>query len=286
MGKRGIHRAKKHRIPLRGIKLFEHWMKAVFRFYGSLNDFLPPGRRATGFVYHFLVPGSVKDMIEASGVPHPEVDLIVANGQPVDFSYLVSEGDRIAVYPEFRSISLPSLLRAPLRDSPPRFVLDTHLGRLASHLRMLGLDSLYNNSFADNELAHFSSNEHRILLTRDRGLLKRSPVTYGYCVRETAPRRQLAEVIEKFKLLSCVQPFQRCIQCNTLLQNVEKSSIANRLPERTATQFDQFKKCDGCGRIYWEGSHFQRMKRFISEILREARNSAHDQGIGSGIAGS
>lgn len=252
-------------------------MKAVFRFYGSLNDFLPPERCSTDFFHDFLLPGSVKDMIEAAGVPHPEVGLIVANGQPVDFAYLVRKGDRIAVYPEFRSITLPSLLRAPLQDANSRFVLDTHLGTLAGYLRMLGFDSVYSNSFADDQLAELSCNETRILLTRDRGLLKRGQVTYGYYVRETAPRRQLVEIIGRYKLLSWVQPFRRCIQCNLPLHEAEKNSVLDQLPERTATRFDQFTKCDSCGRIYWEGSHFERMKRFISEIMRDVENGALDQ---------
>lgn len=245
-------------------------MKAVFRFYGPLNDFLPPERRGVAFTIAFLLPASVKDMMEAAGVPHAEVDLILGNGTAVDFSYLVRDADRIAVYPAFCSLDVSSLLR--LRPSPSRlsFVLDTHLGVLAGYLRMLGFDTVYRNDCGDQELARISSEEDRILLTRDRGLLKRREVVYGYFVRQTAPRRQLEEVLQRFSLLPLVKPFERCIRCNGLLRSIDKQSVRHRLEEKTASCFEKFTICDSCGRVYWEGSHFQRMKRFISESLRAA----------------
>ncbi len=126
---------------------------AEFRFYAELNDFLPPSKRLVPFSYPFEVSGSVKDMIESLGVPHTEVDLILANGESVGFSYLVRDGDRISVYPVFESIDIAPIVRVrpqPLRD--PRFVLDTHLGRLASYLRMLGFDTLYQSDYQDEEL--------------------------------------------------------------------------------------------------------------------------------------
>jgi hypothetical protein len=160
---------------------------AWFRFYAELNDFLPPARRMTAFEHPFLDAAPVKDMIESFGVPHTEIDLILANGASVDFAYLVQDGDHISVYPVFEALDITPVLRLrpqPLRES--RFVLDAHLGRLAGYLRMAGFDTLYRNDFTDPELAYISHDEHRILLTRDIGLLKRSMVTHGYFVRETA----------------------------------------------------------------------------------------------------
>jgi hypothetical protein len=165
---------------------------AYFRFYGSLNDLLPPVRQGVTFTHSFAGRVSVKDMIESLGVPHPEIELILANGEAIDFAYLVQDGDRLSVYPFFKSLDLFPLLR--VRPEPldePRFVLDTHLGRLAAYLRLLGFDTCYRNDYPDDELAHIASTEKRILLTRDRGLLKRSAVIHGYCVRNTSPRRQL-----------------------------------------------------------------------------------------------
>src|SRR5271157_1471134 len=159
--------------------------QASLRFYAELNDFLPPERRATDIPCPFHVSPAVRDLIESLGVPHTEVDLILANGESVDFDYPVRDGDRISVYPVFESLDIAPLARVrpePLRH--PRFVVDVHLGRLAASLRMLGFDALYRNDASDEELARTSSEQERILLTRDRGLLKRSAVTRGYYVRE------------------------------------------------------------------------------------------------------
>lgn len=244
--------------------------RAHFRFYAELNDFLPPERRHVPFTHCFLARASVKDMIEALGVPHTEVDLILVNGDSVDFTYIVQDGDRISVYPVFESFDITPLVRVrprPLRE--PRFVLDTHLGRLAAYLRMLGFDTLYRNDYEDDELARISSEEKRTLLTRDRGLLKRSIVTRGYWVRSTNPRLQLAEVLRRFDLFQLVAPFRRCIRCNGLLRPVPKEDILDRLKPGTRQCFDEFRMCQECGQIYWKGSHYERMQQFIALTLQQ-----------------
>jgi len=242
--------------------------QAQFRFYAELNDFLPKERRQRSFIHTFLLSGSVKDMIESLGVPHTEVDLILANGRSVDFSYAVQNGDRISVYPVFEAIDIAPVLRVrpePLRE--PRFVLDVHLGQLAVYLRMLGFDTLYRNDYRDEELARISNEEARILLTRDRGLLKRSIVTHGYCLRTTQPRQQLIDVIRRFDLRRAIAPFRRCLHCNAVLEPVDKAAIEDRLPPKTRHYYDEFWRCPQCDRIYWQGSHFERMQQFIAEVL-------------------
>lgn len=176
----------------------EHLARVWFRFYAELNDHLPPAQRYRTLEKTFWTPGTVKDMIESFGVPHTEVDLIAANGQSVGFSYQVRDGDRIAVYPMFESLDITPEVRLrpqPLRD--PKFVLDVHLGRLAAYLRMLGFDALYGNSWSDADLVRISAGERRILPTRDRGLLMHGAVTHGYWLRETASRRQIAEIVRR-----------------------------------------------------------------------------------------
>jgi hypothetical protein len=242
--------------------------QACFRFYAELNDFLPPEKRQRDLPYRFVMSGAVKDAIEAMGVPHTEVDLILVNGQSVDFGYLVQPGDRVSVYPVFEVLDIGPVGRvrpAPLRDT--RFVLDVHLGRLAMYLRMLGFDTLYRNDYADDELARISSREGRILLTRDRGLLKRSVVTHGYCLRSTNPHHQLAEVMRRFDLRRSVAPFQRCLHCNTLLRAVDKAAISHRLQPYTRQHYHEFRHCPACDRVYWRGSHFERMQRFIEMVV-------------------
>jgi uncharacterized protein with PIN domain len=241
-----------------------------FRFYAELNDFLPPKRRFVSFAYPLEGKQSVKDAIEALGVPHTEVDLILVNGESVDFSYVLRGGDRVSVYPVFESIDISPIVRVRpqvLRET--RFVADTHLGRLAAYLRMLGFDTLYRNDFADDELARISSTEHRILLTKDRGLLKRNAVTHGYLVHEGEPREQLAEVLRRFDLFDSIATFRRCMRCNGLLEPVSKEAIRDRLLPKTAQYYDKFMICPDCGRIYWQGSHYEHMQRFIEGILRE-----------------
>jgi uncharacterized protein with PIN domain/sulfur carrier protein ThiS len=241
---------------------------ALFRFYAELNDLLPPERRFVAFEHPCDGQSTVKDTIESLGVPHTEVDLILVNGESADFSRRVQPGDRISVYPVFESIDISSVARvrpAPLRQT--RFVLDSHLGRLAAYLRALGFDTRYENHSADEDLARISRDEHRILLTRDAGLLKRSAVTHGHLMRETSPRLQLAEIVERFDLRRSVALFSRCLRCNTPLEEVQKESVAARLPERTRRIYNEFLTCPSCGRIYWKGSHYTRMQKMITETL-------------------
>jgi len=241
---------------------------AHFRFYAELNDFLPPERRFTEFACEFLDLATVKDRVESFGVPHTEIDLILVNGRPVDFTHRVQDGDRISVYPVFEAFDIAGLAR--LRPEPlrhVRFVLDVHLGRLARYLRLLGFDALYRNDCGDEQLAEISSGEHRILLTRDVGLLKRSAVTHGYYLRSTQPREQLAEVVTRFDLTRLAKPFSRCAHCNAALEQVSQNAVREQLPERVAALQEEFLRCPGCGRVYWKGGHYRRMAQWIHTNL-------------------
>jgi uncharacterized protein with PIN domain len=202
-------------------------------------------------------------------VPHPEVDLILVNGQSVDFAHRISDGDRVSVYPVFEGfdITAVTLVRPrPLRVT--RFVADVHLGRLAACLRLCGLDTLYRNDWQDEELVENSVAERRILLTRDRGLLKRAAITHGYLVREHQPRRQLVEVLTRFDLGAMLRPLSRCSVCNTPVRPVDKNQVVASLPARTAAHYDEFWKCSGCGRIYWRGAHYRALLGLVSSGSR------------------
>ena len=241
--------------------------EAHFRFYAELNDFLPPERRYSQFPHAFPDAATVKDRVEALGVPHTEIDLILVNGEPVDFAYRVRENDHISVYPVFESFDIAGLARLrpePLRE--PRFVLDVHLGRLAAYLRLLGFDTHYRNCLADEQLAAISRDQHRILLTRDVGLLKRSAVTHGYFVRETDARRQAEEIVNRFDLVRLLRPFSRCMQCNGVLVPVAKESVSALLPPRTAELYDEFQQCPVCARVYWKGGHYRRMRQWMERF--------------------
>ena len=244
---------------------------ATFRFYEELNDFLSPQLRKKPVVRRFCGTPSVKDTIEAIGVPHTEIDLILVDGVSVDFSHRLRGGERVGVYPVFERFDITPITRLrprPLRT--PRFVLDVHLGRLARHLRLVGLDALYRNDYTDDRIVRVSVDERRIILTRDRGILKRSAVTHGYWLRHTRPRAQLEEVVRAFDLWSGLQPFQRCIGCNGRLRRVAKTRVHERIPPRAARAFEAFSECAACGRIYWRGSHFERLAQLVSALLRDA----------------
>lgn len=246
-------------------------MHASFRFYAELNDFLPPEKRFSAFDHEFFLPASVKDLIESLGVPHTEVDLIVVGGESVDFSYKVQDGDRITVYPVFESFDISAEVKVrphPLRHT--RFVLDAHLGQLARYLRLFGFDTLYRNDWSDVVLADISYGEKRVLLTRDLGVLKRRAVSHGYYVRETEPRRQLVEVLRRFDLLGKIEPFTRCMACNGGLEPVDKEAIADELEPGTRRYYDRFQRCTECGQIYWEGSHYEKLARFVEAVRRGA----------------
>lgn len=242
--------------------------QVIFRFYAELNDLLPADRRQVAFSQPFKGRVTVKHLIESLGVPHAEVDLILVDGRSVEFGHIVADGQRISVYPVFESLDIGSLTRlrpAPLRDL--RFVLDTHLGQLATYLRLLGFDSLYRNDYDDPELALIARREERVLLTRDRGLLKRKLVTHGYCVRETDPELQMLEVVERFDLRGRLEPFSRCLRCNGLTGEVAKVDVVDRLPADTRRYYDEFRICSECRQVYWKGSHYRRMRAFLKRTL-------------------
>lgn len=237
------------------------------RFYAELNDFLPPESRGKTVIRHFDVSGPVKDFIEACGVPHPEVDLVLVNSESVDFSRLLRDGDHVSVYPVFESFDIGSVSR--VRTKPLRqlhFLLDVHLGRLAAYLRMAGFDAVYSNCAGDDELADRVAREQRVLLTRDRYLLMRTSVDRGYWIRSTAPRQQFVEVLERFDLAKNMHPFTRCLRCNEVLEPVSRELVLDHVPPGAARK-EKFHRCPQCSRIYWEGSHYARMSDFLRDLL-------------------
>lgn len=248
--------------------------EARFRFYAELNDFLPPESRARDLVRRFHARAPVKDLIESFGVPHTEVEVVLANSEPVDFDYVVSDGDRVSVYPVFESLDVRPVRR--VREEPLRelsFVLDVHLGRLAAYLRMAGFDAAYQNHLSDPELAFIVASERRVLLTRDRGLLMRNQVDRGYYVRATDAREQLVEVLQRFDLSGSIRPFTRCLRCNGLLQPAGRSLLEHGLPQG-AEKHAELLGCRDCQGVYWKGSHYDRMCRLLEWVKAQLRTES------------
>lgn len=239
------------------------------RFYEELNDFLPNNWKKTEFVHTVPESISVKTVIESVGVPHTEIDLILVNHESVDFSYCVHPHDHISVYPVFEAFDIQSVTHLrpkPLRET--RFVLDAHLGKLAVYLRFAGFDTLYRIDYDDRQLARISSQQHRILLTRDRDLLKRRNITHGYYVRSISPKEQLREIFHRFHLSVAIPLVPRCTRCNTFPGRIEKETVRGRVPLAVQENFEQFWYCRTCDSVYWKGSHYQRMIGFLQSIAR------------------
>ncbi|MDI5983655.1 Mut7-C RNAse domain-containing protein [Halomonas sp. M4R5S39] len=244
---------------------------ATFRFHAELNDFLPRERRGRTFGHAMTRRTSIKDAIEALGVPHTEVDVILVDGVSVGFEHLLDAGaaPRVVVYPWSLTPSLAEVRHLrPRPPMPPRWVLDVHLGRLAGYLRLLGFDCHYRNDATDGELAACTDEEGRILLTRDRPLLKRKRIRLAHFVRADTPRRQLAEVCAVFDLYDAFAPFTRCSHCNGLLVPVAKAEVAHRLEPLTKRYVDDFLHCEGCGQLYWHGSHLIKMRELVAELYQ------------------
>ncbi|WP_458317235.1 Mut7-C RNAse domain-containing protein [Mycolicibacterium brisbanense] len=238
------------------------------RAYAELNDFLGPESRGITVRRPFRSHQTVKDVLEAMGIPHTEVDLILVNGHAAGFEHRPATGDRIAAYPMFEALDIGATARlrpVPLRD--PRFVIDVNLGRLARLLRLLGFDVWWSNDADDDTLAEISLTQHRILLTRDRGLLKRRAVTHGLFVHSQHAEEQTLSVLRRLNLQQRVAPFTRCVRCNGSLISVSKDEVLDHLEPLTRRYYDEFIRCSECGRIYWRGSHFAKLSGVVERLL-------------------
>ena len=239
---------------------------ADFRFYEELNDFLRPELRKRTFGHSFKGTPAVKDVIEAIGVPHTEVDLVLIDGESVDFARRLRDGDRVAVYPVFERFDISPLTRLrprPLRRT--RFVLDVHLGTLARYLRLLGFDTLYRNDYDDHEVVRLAHEQSRIILTRDKGLLKHAAVARGRWIRHTRPLEQLRETLAAFDLGGSARPFTRCALCNGSLRPLARRSVVSLVPAGVRERHDKFARCTLCGRIYWPGTHTMRIRKALQD---------------------
>jgi uncharacterized protein len=245
-------------------------MSVSLRVYAELNDFVKPDERYTLMRRPFRPHQTVKDIVEAAGIPHTEVDLILVNGESVDSGHRPRHGDRITVYPVFETLDIAGVTRVrprPLRE--PRFIADVNLGGLAKLMRLMGLDVWCRWDADDAALAEVAADEHRILLTRDRGLLKRRNVTHGVYVRSDRPFDQVVEVIRRLDLAARLAPFTRCLRCGGAVAAVAKTDVEDRLEPRTRRYYDEFRRCTACGRVYWRGSHQAQLNATVAAIRAE-----------------
>jgi uncharacterized protein with PIN domain/sulfur carrier protein ThiS len=233
-------------------------MKAHFSFDPALSLFLPKARRGEDFEYECARAATLKNAIEALGVPHTEVGAVLVNGAPATLQRIVRAGDRIEVQSR-KSGSDPDL----------RFIADAHLGGLARFLRMLGFDTLHSNTFADAEIRRLAQTERRIVLTRDRELLKCREVLRGAYVRALKPEAQLAEVARRYALAEAARPFTLCLACNVVLHPLERAAVAHRVPPAVYELHGEFMGCPACDRVFWPGSHYRRMREVLASLVLE-----------------
>jgi uncharacterized protein with PIN domain/sulfur carrier protein ThiS len=229
---------------------------ASFQFSPDLERFVRPDRRGRPFAYDCARAASLKNAIEALGVPHTEVAAVLVNGKPATLQRTVREGDAVQV-----------LAAASTDPGTALFVADAHLAGLARFLRMLGFDTAHEPGISDGEIRHLARTDDRIVLTRDRDLLKCRDVLRGHYVRALKPEAQLQEVAERYQLAERACPFTRCLHCNLPLAPVEKAAIMHRLPPQVAELHQSFTHCAGCDRVYWPGSHYARMRAALGEIM-------------------
>lgn len=238
-------------------------MRIHLRVHGELAD-LAGGRDHD---VPATAPRSVKDLVEAAGVPHPEVDVVLVDGVPVGFDHQVTGGEHVEVHPPGGTIDVPPPQRLwPDPPTPRRFVLDVHLGTLTRRLRLLGFDCWYRTDADDPELADVAVTQGRILLTRDRQLLMRRDVRHGYVPRDDEPDVQLTEVVDRYGLADRAAPLTRCIPCNGRLEPVAAAEVWHLLPARTREEFDTFVACVSCGKVYWPGSHLDRIAGILDVV--------------------
>jgi len=261
-----------------------YWV--TFRFYGDLNDFLSPGYRQRSLPFKFDVAPAVKDTIESFGVPHVEVRIILINQQTAGFDYIIQPGDYISVFPEFGNyvndnlfersgiILVNGYMDTHSGLNQPCFIADGHLGKLVKYLRMLGVDVRYHKQATDEWLIRQALTYNRILLTRDFGLLRDRRLKMGHYVRYVNWPQQVIEIVHRFRLmpLAAYQYFSRCLKCNVQLKSISKEQVKPYVPQKVWHQFEIFYTCCVCGRFYWPGGHYRRMRKRLNELLAEKYN--------------
>jgi uncharacterized protein with PIN domain len=242
---------------------------ASFRFHGTLQDFIARERRGRDFEYQCARAATVKHAVEALGVPHTEIGPLTVNGHAATLSRIVRAGDHVEAHPV-------DVQEADL-GSEPLFIADAHLGGLARLLRMLGFDTVYHNHITDRELIAIAASERRIILTRDRELLKCREVLRGMFVRALKPEAQLRETVRRWNLVHRQRPFSLCLHCNLRLEAIDRDTAAASVPEAIRKRYAAFARCPGCNRIYWPGSHWERMSLMLDSAL--SGNASAESGV-------
>lgn len=236
----------------------------TFRFYEELNHYLPENLRKVWIESVVHKGTTVGEKIQSFGISLDEVDLVLINQQSRGFDYLLKDGDRVSVYPQFELLNVSEITK--VRDTAlrkPKFICDVHLGKLCKYLRMLGWDTHYSNLYTPEDIIRLAREENRIILSRNVLFARHKDVRHFWWVRSAEPLEQIKDLIIRLDLSGQAEPFTRCLNCNGLLEPIEKSKIASRLKSHTAQYYDEFFHCITCDQVYWKGSHYENMLKFI-----------------------
>ncbi|MFS4461064.1 DUF5615 family PIN-like protein [Bdellovibrio sp. HCB2-146] len=147
-----------------------------------------------------------------------------------------------------------------------KFLVDENLLGLLRRLRMMGYDSTSMQGASDRDIQTSAEQERRIILTRDRKFFEKLPAEDVYYVKSELPKEQLREVLKQFPLQDEV-PLSRCFECNAPIRSVEKETVRDKVDAKTFNLYVDFYECPSCQKIYWEGSHFQKMQREIESLI-------------------
>jgi uncharacterized protein with PIN domain len=238
-----------------------------FKIFGELNYFVRKNKQDIYFNYEFDDNPSIKDSIEAIGIPHVEVGEIIVNDEQKDFSYKLQNNDKVEVY-SFYENDIKNKLRPNIELY--NFMTDENVGGMAKYLRMLGFNTIMIPEISDKEVAKIAEKENRILLSRDFGLLKRKNVTHGIFLRSTNTEEQIYEVIKKYKLDQLFKPFSICIECNGCIKLIRSSDLLeeDKIEDGVLKDYNEFFRCTNCKKVFWKGSHYQRMRLLVDKYIK------------------
>lgn len=239
--------------------------KIQLTVHGSLNDFLHNASSdTTTLAIPFVLSPSVKDLIESKGIPHTAIFRVQVNGIPKSMDYNVSAADEVEVFP-FEQVDSGDLER--IYSSPSSFIADGHLAKLGRDLRLLGLDTIIAGESDERAIISLSNNNERMILTRDLNLLRNGSTRYGYWVRSENPDCQLEEILSRFDLQEQLQPFSRCMICNGMLEEASLEEVRDKVPPKVQKWCDRYHRCKECGKVYWKGSHYDKLKEKVDRLV-------------------
>lgn len=242
---------------------------ANFRFFDDINFFLNKEQQNIDINYSFDGNPSVKDCIEAIGVPHTEVEAICINNIYSNFNKKINNNDSINVYSYNSNIDLSNIIELRPKIKEYKFIVDANVGKVAKNLRMFGFDTYYDFDLPDKEIVNLAEREERIILSRDWGLLKRKNAIWGYYPRSQTTDEQLSEIIKRFNLYDKFNPLSLCLECNGKINKIDKGEAQSNLDEGVLRDYDEFYKCNTCNKFFWKGSHYDKMLETINKWKKD-----------------